>query len=91
MQLQRKLDSYHNYVSMNMDAEALNALLRGAQKYAELRPLAEEYGIADSFDAIYYDIEEILAETYGISEEEALEIVNLEDADYLQKVSELAE
>lgn len=89
MQLQRKVDSYHNYISMEMEEEALNALLRGVQKYNDMRLLAEEYEVADAFEQEYNEILNILSEGYGITEEDAIEINSLGDAAYRERVAEL--
>ena len=80
MQLQRKVDSYDNYNAMGLQDEALNALIQGVKKYQESKPLADEYGVYDTYDKIYAQITETLLEVYGITAEEALELAAMEDA-----------
>lgn len=91
MQLKRKADSYKNYSEMGMKEEALHALLMGVQKYGELKPAADAYGITAYLDETYTYILNTLSETYGITEEEAKALSATEDkAAYMKRLKELA-
>ena len=87
LKLQRKLDSYENYVKMDMPLEALNALLEGVSRYQNLRDDAELYNVSGEVTGIYGQILDALANNYGLSEADALDIIASEDdVTYSQRV-----
>lgn len=79
LQMERKLDSYNNYVNLNMRLEALNALISGVSRYQKLLPAAEKYNVVGEVSDSYALILEKLSADFGISEEQALEIIASED------------
>ena len=79
LQLQRKLDSYQNYEKMDMPLEALNALLEGVSRYQNLRDDAELYNVSAEVTDIYEQILDTLADNYGLSESDALDIIASKD------------
>ena len=76
---QRKLDSYNNYMSLGMKAEALNALVQGAKEASELRENAETLGVGTQFDSIYRNIIEELNNSFGVSEDKVEEWIQIDD------------
>lgn len=79
--VQRKLDSYENFIRMDMGVEALNALFDGVRVYRDMETRAGELGILDRISGIYQTIYAKLGE-YGLSNEEIEEIL-----DYDSKVT----
>lgn len=73
MILQRKVDSYENYMQLGMKAEALNALLEGYDLYPSVMEKAEEYGVREQVKESYDKLVEYLA-TFGLSTLDAEEI-----------------
>lgn len=87
LQMERKLDSYDNYIKMNMRLEALNALISGVSRYQRLLPEAEKYNVVGEVSDSYAQILERLSADFGVSEEQALEIIASEDdVTYSQKL-----
>ena len=79
LQMQRKLDSYENYVKMGMQLEALNALIEGVDRYRDLRDDAEMYNVGGEIASIYGQILTRLSDYYGLSESDALDIISSGD------------
>ena len=79
--VQRKWDSYENFMQMDMGVEALNALFDGVRVYRNMEQRAGELGIVDRIAGIYQTIYSKLGE-YGLSNEEIEEIL-----DYDSKVT----
>lgn len=79
LQMRRKLESYDNYMKLDMPLEALNALMEGVNRYRNLRDEAELYRVGDELYDVYEQILSALADSYGVSESEALDILSAED------------
>lgn len=75
--VQRKLDSYENFIQMDMGVEALNALFDGVRVYRNMEQRAGELGIVDRIAGIYQTIYAKLGD-YGLSNEEIEEILDYE-------------
>ena len=87
LKLQRKLDSYENYVKMDKPLEALDALLDGVSRYQILRNDAELYNVSGEVVEVYGQILDALSYNYGLSEADALDIIASEDdITYSQRV-----
>lgn len=82
MYVQRQYDSYQNYKKLNMNTEALNALIKGVSRYREYGTQAKELGVYEKMNAIYSAIISELQSAYKISETEAISIVNLSNDDF---------
>ncbi len=90
LKMQRKLDSYNNYVRMDNDLKAVNALVEAVELYEEEYINARGLSIDGEFDAIYSQIVIILNGKYGITEEMAKEVLDSEsDAEYTVKLQSL--
>ena len=87
LKMQRKLDSYENYKKMDMQPEALNALIEGVSRYQNLRDDAASYNVGGEVADIYGQILTALASDYGLSEADALDIISSEDdVTYSQRI-----
>ena len=90
MQVQRALDSYQNYDAMNYYPDALNALIRGLQRYDANLETAKQLEIEDEVDGCKEQIVSLLQSEYGVSESQARELLSLGKAEYTSKVVEIA-
>lgn len=81
-QMQRSTDSYLNYERLGMDMQALDALVKGVGRYQSVSEQAGALGVQAQVDELYEMILTTLEEAYGVSEEEALEILSAEDDVY---------
>jgi len=77
LSVQRKLDSYYNFMQMNNEVEALNSLLEGVAEYRKQEAVASEWGVQGQILAIYQTICEKLQE-YGLTEADVDEILGYE-------------
>jgi chemotaxis protein histidine kinase CheA len=80
LKMQRRYDSYQTNLKMGREIEALDALLQGIATYDYINADAEQYGVMDEVDGIKDDILNILDTKYGLSEAEARELINNDDA-----------
>ncbi|MBQ1735015.1 MAG: hypothetical protein II038_09060 [Lachnospiraceae bacterium] len=80
--LDRKYESYEQYKAMDMQENALDALLGGISRYESLKAEGEHLGVLEDLDAIRAKITEALMNDFGISEQKALEIISYPPADY---------
>lgn len=79
MILQRKVDSYENYMQLGMKAEALNALLEGYDLYPAVMDKAQEMGVTSQVKESYDKLIDYLA-TFGLTTQDAEEINNYTSA-----------
>jgi hypothetical protein len=86
MYVERLYESYNNNVAMGHEEKALDSLLRGVEKYYEHYQEAEELGITDDLNYSFNQIQQTLAERYGISVEQAQEINELDNLEYIQRI-----
>ena len=87
LQINKKLKSYATYQKLDMQVEALNALIEGVEDYQMFRGDAELYGVISEADSIYAQILAELSGNYGVSEADALDILaSEEDLIYSEKV-----
>ena len=80
--MERKYESFENYMNMGMDIEALNALLQGLDRYALLSERANELGVSTDLEQIKNRIIEALQEEFGLSVADANEILSYDALDY---------
>ena len=81
LQEERKLDSYNNYMLLDMKPEALNALVQGVKKYDELSARAAELQVTDELDNIYNQIIYELNSSFNVSIDKARQWINVEDVE----------
>lgn len=84
MYVQRQYDSYNNYMKMNKKTEALNALVKGIEKYDLYIDEAKSLGVGDDVEAIKELILTALRDNFKISEAEAKKLVKLSQDNFTQ-------
>lgn len=90
-QLQKELNSYENYTSLEMKEEALDSLLKGVRFYDMNQEEAQNLQIQPAFEKLKNDILMTLSQNYGIGESEAREIVAIQDQTaYTQRIQQIA-
>ena len=77
MSVQRKWDSYNNFILMGNETEALNSLLEGVAEYKEQEAVAVEWNVHSQITAIYQDIL-VALQGYGLSQDDIDEILGYE-------------
>ena len=82
MYVRRQYDSYNNYMSLNMKTEALNALIKGIDRYNTYRSSAQELGIDDKFKAEYQNVIDALQNTFKISEAQGISLADMSNSDF---------
>lgn len=80
LMLQRRYDSYNNYMKLRMEKEALDALLQGVATYDYMNAVAEKYEVSAEFEEVRAKIFGTLAEKYNVDETRARELINMVDA-----------
>jgi chemotaxis protein histidine kinase CheA len=89
MMVERSLDSYENYEKMGFYPDALNALLKGIQRYDSNISKAKELKVSDQLKERENQIFTILEDEFGLSEAEARDILALDRDTYTKKVVEI--
>lgn len=89
LELNRKLDSYHNLLGIGEEVRALDSLMAGVERYPEILAKAEEYRVTQEVSAIYETILSVLNDKYFISEEEARVIISYDDVLYTKRLESL--
>ena len=80
LRLDRKYQSYLNYTKLGMDLEAFNALLQGMEAIDQYLEQAELLGIMQEYRTLAQQIEDVLSNQYGVSQDQAREWLAIEDA-----------
>ena len=83
MYVQRQYESYLNYRKMNMNTEAINALIKGVDRYQTYRAEGKELGVDDKMKESYDKIINALKDTYKISETEAISLADMSNSDFV--------
>lgn len=90
MYVERLYESYENNISIGHPDRALDALIRGLEKYDLHYQEAVSLNIVGDMDSCKSKIIAALDETYGLSEEEAQEIISLDGQAYSSKLMEIS-
>ena len=90
MQVQRAINAYNNYNEMNYYPDALNALLRGIQRYDANLESARELDVVSDMDQCKAQILSLLNSEFGVSESEAYALLALDKNQYTSQVVQLA-
>ena len=85
--MDRKYESYGQYKAMGMNDKALDALFQGLKRYEALKTDAETLGVINDIDATRNNILLALQNDYGVSEEQAMEIIGYSKTDYTGAVN----
>lgn len=91
MYVERLYESYDNNMKLGRFDKALDALLRGLEKYDEHYAEAVELNIVKDIDSCKVKIVDALGSTYHITEKQAKEILTLEGQEYLQALNKCCE
>ncbi len=91
MYVERLYESYENNMELGRPDKALDALLRGLQKYDEHYEEAIELDIVEDILLCRTKILFALADTYGLSETDAYSIMDLEGQEYTQTLINYSE
>nr|MCR5634205.1 hypothetical protein [Lachnospiraceae bacterium] len=78
----RKYESYENYMLLGMRLEALDALLSGIRKYEEVKDYGETLQISGELGEIKAKIIDALTNEFGVSDAQAHEIIELSPLNY---------
>ena len=89
MYVERLYESYENNMKLGRPDKALDALLRGIEKYDEHYDEAVELDIVKDIDSCRDKIINALWNTFGITEETAYQILAMEGQEYTKTLSEL--
>lgn len=84
MYVERLYESYENNIILGRNDKALDALIRGLEKYDEHYDEAVELEIVDDINLCKKKIISALASTYGMSENDAYDVMELEGQEYNQ-------
>jgi len=90
MFVQRQSESYNNYMTLDMKDQALNALVKGLERYNEYYREAGELGITTHLDAEKENILGYFKSTYNMSEADANKLVELKKEDFVSYYAALA-
>ncbi|MCR5597671.1 MAG: hypothetical protein K6G19_05825 [Lachnospiraceae bacterium] len=85
--MDRKLESYGQYKAMGLSDKALDALFQGLKRYEALKSDAETLGVIGNIDSTRDSILLALQNDYGVSEEQAMEIIGYSKTDYTGAVN----
>ena len=85
--MDRKYESYGQYKAMGMNDRALDALFQGLKRYEALKTEAETLGVKEDIDATRNLILAALQNDFGVSEEQAMEIIDYNKTDYTGAVN----
>lgn len=87
MYVNKQLNSYNNYYSVEMYPEALDSLLKGLQRYDEYLSTAKELGVKSDLDYVRNQILGELNSIYNLKEQDCYTIINSENQEiYSQRV-----
>lgn len=89
MYVERQYEAYQNYVILNQPDLALDALLQGLDKYDVYYDDAVALNIVDDLNIAKTKILAALTNTYGLSETEAKEILQMDDRAYTSQIQGL--
>lgn len=87
MYVERLYESYENNIKLGRADKALDALLRGLEKYDEHYEEAVELDIVDDIDSCKEKIVQSLSEIYKLTESDAKAMLALEGKDYLDALN----
>lgn len=90
MKVQQSLDAYSSYTAMKYYPDALNALLRGLEKYDENIETARDLEVDSDLKVCRDKILGILKDEFGLSESQAYAILRLDSDSYTNRVVSIA-
>ncbi|MCR5734247.1 MAG: hypothetical protein K6G22_06560 [Lachnospiraceae bacterium] len=78
--VQRKYQSYENYMALGMKLEALNSLVQGVETIDNDYEKAESYGVREKYNALSQKIIDALDSTFGVTVDMAREWLQIKDS-----------
>ncbi len=90
-QMQKELNSYNNFIQLNMNVEALDSLVKGVGFYDKYKDDANTYGSIGEMNSLESQVVAALYNDYGISETQVRELLKIKDrTEYTKAVTDLA-
>ena len=90
MFVNKQLNSYNNFFAMGDYSSALDSLIKGLSRYDKYIALAAQLGIHSDLDYVRKQIMAELQTVYGVSEREALELMDISDKqEYSERIYEI--
>lgn len=86
MYVERQYEAYENYRVMDKPDKALDSLLQGLAKYDDYYQEAQTLNILDDYNYVKNQIVTALNEAYGMTEADALELLQLPDQEYTEQI-----
>lgn len=86
MYVERQYEAYENYRVMDKPDKALDSLLQGLAKYDDYYQEAQTLNILDGYNYAKNQIVTALNEAYGMTEADALELLQLPDQEYTEQI-----
>lgn len=86
MYVERQYEAYENYRVMDKPDKALDSLLQGLAKYDDYYQEAKTLNILDDYNYAKNQIVTALNEAYGMTEADALELLQLPDQEYTEQI-----
>lgn len=86
MYVQGQLDSYHNFSQLNMHEKALDALVKGTQKYNNHIEEAKQLGIESDLTGLKGEIDQELKVRYNLTSDTIAQWLTLEPNAYAQQL-----
>lgn len=86
MYVERQYEAYENYRVMDKPDKALDSLLQGLAKYDDYYQEAQTLNILDDYNYAKNQIVTVLNEVYGMTEADALELLQLPDQEYTEQI-----
>ncbi len=87
MYVNKQLNSYNNYYAVNMQAQALDSLIKGLSRYEKYYDLAIKLGIVQDMNIVRDRILNELEKVFHLSEEKAMALIDInEQADYTMQI-----
>jgi hypothetical protein len=91
MYVERLYESYENNMTLGRKDKALDALIRGLEKYDEHYEEAVELDIADDINVCRQKILQALEETFSMTEEDAYAMMAMDGQEYIVALAGYAE
>ncbi|MBR6696915.1 MAG: hypothetical protein IKL73_01445 [Lachnospiraceae bacterium] len=77
MGLEKNLNSYYNFKSMNMNLEALDSLFKGVKNYQDNVENSKKLDVYEDYNELYEKTLKILKDNYKIAQEDAIYYSNI--------------
>lgn len=91
MYVEKKYESYEAYMGMNKPVQALNALVKGIEKYNVHAEEAKKLGVEKDLNSSKDKLCKVLKETFQLSEKDANQLLTLEPEEYNKRLIEIVQ